>query len=197
MEVQDGEENMQSFRWYIRAKKDALAADELISQYMNFIRSETARHTHALSSEGQGMMSLALPCLHFMRLFRDINGERQVFFPMLLLPSATVWLIIIEKRNATRDGFLERAIRDGEQPLSDRIPSGEDGMKQWTVREATKRKLEEFASNLMEYGLSLSEVADNCPKQERTLAACHRALQATRSIGILERFVKTGGPWRN
>ena len=36
-----------------RAKKDALAADELISQYMNFIRSETARHTHALSSEGR------------------------------------------------------------------------------------------------------------------------------------------------
>ena len=64
-------------------------------------------------------------------------------------------------------------------------------MKQWTVREATKEELEEFASNLMEYGLSLSEVADNCPKQERTLAACHRALQAAREHpGILERFVK-------
>ena len=61
-----------------RAKKDALAADELISQYMNFIRSETAR---------------------------DINGGEAVFFPMLLLPSATVWLIIIEKRNATRGRF--------------------------------------------------------------------------------------------
>ena len=36
-----------------RAKKDALAADELISQYMNFIRSETARFTHAIPSEGR------------------------------------------------------------------------------------------------------------------------------------------------
>ena len=44
-------------------------------------------------------------------------------------------------------------------------------------------------------GLRLVDVykrqADNCPKQERTLAACHRALQAAREHpGILERFVK-------
>ena len=87
-----------------RAKKDALAADELISQYMNFIRSEKAGIPTPYLLRA-GMMSLALPCLHFMRLFRDINGGEAVFFPMLLLPSATVWLIIIEKRNATRGRF--------------------------------------------------------------------------------------------
>lgn len=87
-----------------RAKKDALAADELISQYMNFIRSETARFTHAVPSEGR-MMSLALPCLRFMRRFRDMNGEEAAFFLMLLQPSATVWLIITEKRNAIRGRF--------------------------------------------------------------------------------------------
>ena len=80
-----------------RAKKDALAADELISQYMNFIRSETARHTHALSSEGRDdELSIAM-----FAFYEAVQGYQ----PMLLLPSATVWLIIIEKRNATRGRF--------------------------------------------------------------------------------------------
>ena len=81
-----------------RAKKDALAADELISQYMNFIRSETARFTHAVPSDGRDdELSIAM--------FRDMNGEEAAFFPMLLQPSATVWLIITEKRNAIRGRF--------------------------------------------------------------------------------------------
>lgn len=64
-----GGESMQSFIWYTGQRKDALAADELISQYMNFIRSETARFTHAVPSDGRDD-ELALPCLRFMRRFR-------------------------------------------------------------------------------------------------------------------------------
>ena len=30
---------------------------------------------------------------------------------------------------------------------------------------------------MQEFGVSLSDVADNCPKQQRTLGACRRALE--------------------
>ena len=175
-----------------RAKKDALAADELISQYMNFIRSETARHTHALSSEGRDdALSIAM-----FAFYEAVQGYQRGRGSFLSYASAAIRnrLVDYHRKEERHQGTVSYDAPSGdgeEQPLSDRIPSGEDGMKQWTVREATKEELEEFASNLMEYGLSLSEVADNCPKQERTLAACHRALQAAREHpGILERFVK-------
>ena len=45
---------------------------------------------------------------------------------------------------------------------------------------------------MQEFGVSLSEVAANCPKQQRTLDACRKALQHAReNPELLDDFLKT------
>ena len=45
---------------------------------------------------------------------------------------------------------------------------------------------------MKEFGVSLSDVADNCPKQQRTLNVCRKALEyAKENPELLEEFLKT------
>ena len=45
---------------------------------------------------------------------------------------------------------------------------------------------------MKEFGVSLSDVADNCPKQQRTLDACRKALQYAReNPELLDDLLKT------
>lgn len=51
----------------------------------------------------------------------------------------------------------------------------------------------QFARELAQYGLRLTDIAENCPKQERTLAACHRVLSCVREHpAYLEQLTTTG-----
>lgn len=51
----------------------------------------------------------------------------------------------------------------------------------------------QFARELAQYGLRLTDIAENCPKQERTLAACHRVLSCAREHPVyLEQLTTTG-----
>ncbi len=50
-----------------------------------------------------------------------------------------------------------------------------------------------FAQELAEYSLTLTDIAENCPKQERTLAACQRVLTCARKNPVLlEQFTSIG-----
>lgn len=176
-----------------KAKKDTSAADELIAQYMNFIRSETVKFTHCIPSEGKDdELSIAM-----FAFYEAVQGYERGRGTFLTYAAASIRnrLIDYARREERHKGIISYDTTIGEeeggQPLLDVLAGGEDGMKEWTVREATKEELEEFRMNLLEYGLTLSEVADNCPKQDRTLDACHKVLKAAKEQPeLLDRLVK-------
>ena len=61
-----------------------------------------------------------------------------------------------------------------------------------TVREATRKEIEELTAQMKDFGVSLTDVAENCPKQERTLGACRKALNyAKEHPEILEELLRT------
>lgn len=171
-----------------QAKTNASAADELIDKYMNFIRSETVKFTHGFPTEGRDD-ELSIAMFAFYEAIQRYERGRGSFLSYAAV-SIRSRLIDYQRKEARHRTTVSY---DDQTSLSDLMPAEKDGMKQWTVREATKEELEEFRKKLLEYGLTLYEVADNCPKQERTLKACHRALQAARKKPeILESFVKSG-----
>ena len=56
----------------------------------------------------------------------------------------------------------------------------------------TETEIEELSSQMKEFGISLTDVADNCPKQQRTLEACKRALQyAKENPELLDSLLQT------
>lgn len=68
--------------------------------------------------------------------------------------------------------------------MLERIAAG-DPIQELTHREATQAELAHFTAQLKEFGLTLSDVADCCPKQERTLGACMKILDLARKQPLL------------
>lgn len=175
-----------------QAKRDAGAADELIAEYMNFIRSETAKFTHTVPSD-QRDDELSIAMFAF---YEAIQGYEKARGSFLTYAAAAIRNRLIDdyRREERHKGTVSYDAPLGEEdgtPLLELLSDGGDSMKQWTVREATKEELVEFGKNLQEYGLTLTQVADNCPKQDRTLYACHKALLAAKERPeLLEHFVK-------
>ena len=60
------------------------------------------------------------------------------------------------------------------------------------LREATRQEIAELSRQLAGFGLSLGDIADNCPRQARTLTACQRALRyAKEDPAIIPELLRT------
>ena len=67
-----------------------------------------------------------------------------------------------------------------DRALLDTLPDTRDEIGAYETRTASQREIQEFGAQLAAFGISFSDVADNCPRQERTLAACRRVLETGR-----------------
>ena len=104
-------------------------------------------------------------------------------------------LIDYQRREKKHSGLISLDMPSGEEDdrsLAETLDSGKDEIGEMETRSAAKTEIMEFAAELGRYGLSLSEIAENCPRQQRTLAACHRALHSAReNPDLLEQLVRT------
>ena len=64
---------------------------------------------------------------------------------------------------------------------------------------ATKQEIEELSAVMADFGVSFSDVADNSPKQERTLEACASAIRfAAENTQLLDELLRSKKlPWRS
>ena len=58
--------------------------------------------------------------------------------------------------------------KDEDRTLLDTLESSESNVEEGQIRMAAREEIEEYARGLAEFGISLTDVADNCPKQDRT-----------------------------
>lgn len=95
---------------------------------------------------------------------------------------------------AARKRDLSPRLRGEEDStLLDTLPDTRDEIGAYETRTASQREIQEFGAQLAAFGISFSDVADNCPRQERTLAACRRVLDHARAHPeLLDRLVGTG-----
>ena len=96
--------------------------------------------------------------------------------------------ILFKSVNSNRIAEAIRKVLEGQTyycPYAERVRARmkrSDGgrREELTVREAAQSEIEEFSRALAAFGITFSDVADNCPKQERTLRACMDALNYAR-----------------
>ena len=72
---------------------------------------------------------------------------------------------------------LDAPIGEEDTTLGETLADDRDPHEETALRDATRAEIEELTRQMKEFGVSLSDVADNCPKQQRTLDACRRALE--------------------
>ena len=175
-----------------KAKKDMEAADRLISAYIPFIRSETAKFLKRPPVEGQDdELSIAMIAFHeAVRSYSRLRGSF-IKYAAVVIKSR---LIDYRRRESRHEGVisLHTASGEKEQPLEETLTDGVDHGETIAVRDATRKEIEELSRQMKEFGVSFSDVAEHCPQQERTLTACRKALEYAREDGeILDILLRT------
>lgn len=174
------------------AKADSLAADELVRQYLPFIKSETAKRIHRFPREGEDdELSIAMMAFHEAVLAYEKHRGAFLKFAARAIRNR---IIDFQRSEQRHRGHLrlDSAEGDDDRELAEKLDTGADPIGDHTERTAAREEIAHFALGLSEFGLSLTDIADNCPRQARTLTACHRALAwAKTQPELLEQTVRT------
>jgi len=181
-------------RQVLAAQNDNYAADALIEQYLPFIRSETAKFLSRPPSDSDDELSIAMIAFH--EAVGGYERRRGAFLPYAatLIRSR---LIDYERRERRHRGNLSLHAPTGEEEadgtLMDTLADPHDHSGALISREATAFEIRELSTQMIDFGVSLADVADNCPRQQRTLEACRAAMEyAKRRPELLEQVARTG-----
>lgn len=173
------------------AKSDPDAADSLIRQYMGFIRAETAKFLHRAPEEGRDE-ELSIALFAFYEAVLGYEKDKGAFLPYSArgIRNRLIDHYRKEKRHAGI-ASLHEPVEDASDTLKiDQLEDSRNEIRESHDRTAAREEITVFEKQLLEFGISFSDVADNCPRQERTLAACRKVLAAARKdAGILDAMV--------
>ena len=173
------------------ARGDSQAADELVRKFLPFIRSEAAKAVRRGISDSDDEFSIAMMAFHEAVL--SYERLRGAFLPFAA-KAIRSRIIDFHRREQRHRGVLslQEKSEGDDRELADTLDVGTDPIADHTDRTAARQEIAHFALGLSEFGLSLTDIADNCPKQERTLSACRRALEyAKGNPELLEQTVRS------
>ncbi len=179
----------------LAAQGDPLAADDLIESYLPFIKSETYKATGKLpTTDAEDELSIAM--FAFYEAIESYSKQRGAFLPYasLLIRRKIIDYYRKEKRHTgSISGDAPAFSQDDEATVMDLVADPKDNINEGIQKNATRDEIAELTAQLTQYGLSLTDIADNCPKQERTLKACLAAVQyAKEHPELITELVKTG-----
>lgn len=173
------------------AKSDMQIADELIKEYMPFIKSETSKFLHRPPTSDDDELSIAMIAFH--EAIRNYSRTRGSFlkYASMLIKNR---LIDYARKEQRQNGVLsiEMLSEEKETSVENSMPDDKDEIADFEMRDATKSEIIELVHQMEPFGVSLSDVADNCPKQQKTMNACSKAIEyAKQHPELLEEFLRT------
>ena len=159
------------------AKEDPAAADQFIQAYMPFIRSETAKFLKRPPMDGHDD-ELSIAMMAFYEAIMGYAAARGSFlkYASLLIRNR---LIDFQRKEKRHRGSISLDSPDGEsnRSLGDTIVDEEDHSETLVIQEGTRAEIDELRGKLEAFGISLSDVADHCPRQKRTQIVCQSVLK--------------------
>lgn len=173
------------------AKENMQAADDLIRAYIPFIRSEASKYLFRICTEQDDEFSIAMIAFHeAIRGYEKGRGAFLNYASMLIRSRLTDY----QRKESRHYGNLSLDEESGEEggTLMETIADSRDSMEESVNLAATKQEIEELSRVMADFGVSFSDVADNSPKQERTLEACKSAIQyAAENRQLLDELLQT------
>jgi len=179
-------------QWVMEAQRSSYAADALIEQYIPFIKSETAKYIKRIPQEGQDD-AFSIAMLAFYESIIAYKSGRGSFL-RFAATSIKNRLIDHHRRERRHQGLISYHEQDAADELSllERVADDSDHIQALTLREAAREEIAEFSGQLSAFDLSLMDIADNCPRQERTMRACMKVLRyARQQPQLLEQLIRS------
>lgn len=175
------------------AKNDIQAADSLITDYLPFIKAQVSgvmKRSVDVTQEDE--LSIGMIAFH-----EAINGYSKTRGNFLSYASLLIRNRIIDywRKNKRHNQVisLDTPINDDEQSAMDRMASSDVTHEEtMVIREATKEEIIELSEQMVSFGVTLADVSDNSPKQERTLKSCQSVVAYVKDDELLmENFLRT------
>lgn len=173
------------------AKDDMQKADDLIRDYIPFIRSEASKCISRFCTEQDDEFSIAMIAFHEAILCYEHDRGAFLSYAATLIRNR---IIDFQRKEGRHQGVisLNEEIGDDEQTLMDKIADQRDYIKESADLEATRQEIEELSAVMADFGVSFSDVADNSPKQNRTFETCAAAIRyAVENQHLLDKMLKT------
>lgn len=166
-------------------------ADELIKEYMPFIKSETSKFLHRVPTYDDDELSISMIAFH--EAIRSYSRTRGSFlkYASVIIKNR---LIDYARKEQKQSGVLsiEMLGEERETSVENNMPDKKDEIAEYEMRDATKSEIVELIRQMEPFGVSLSDVADNCPKQQKTTKACADAIEyAKQHPELLDEFLRT------
>lgn len=173
------------------AKEDIQKADELIRSYLPFIRAEASKCISRVCTEQDDEYSIAMIAFHEAIVGYERGRGSFLGYASLLIRSRII--DFQRKESGYRRNIAVVIESDDDDRRQDREPVDErDVFEESALREATRQEIEELSRVMQDFGVSFSDVAENSPKQERTLAACAAAIRyAAENKSLLDELLRT------
>lgn len=162
------------------AKHDMQLADDFISQYLPFIKGEVTKFLNRPVDEAQDD-ELSIAMIAFHEAIKAYSKNRGAFlsFASVVMKNRLIDYYRSNKRHKQTISIdaTQSSSEDGEdQTIEDTLTDGRNPQSDQLDRQATKEEIKELSQQMAEFDVSLSDVAENSPKQVRTLEACKKVL---------------------
>lgn len=173
------------------AKDNSIAADELIKDYIPFILSEASKSLSHICTQQDDEFSISMIAFH--EAIQGYSKDRGSFlnYAAMLIKSR---LIDYQRKEFRHKGHISLDERDDEDSMSlqDTLVSDRNEYEERDNLEATKQEIDELSSIMNTFGVSFTDVADNSPKQDRTLETCRKVINyAIENPNLLDELLQT------
>lgn len=160
------------------AQKDISCADRLVRDYLPFIKAQTAKFIHRIPLEGiDDELGIAMLAFHEAVMSYQKTRGPFLHFAQRAIKNRLIDFYRKERRHRQALSLdLPNGTSEEDAPLSQSLSCEKDEVELLELRSSARAEIGEFSSQLAQFGLKLTDIAENCPKQKRTLAACQRVL---------------------
>lgn len=176
----------------LRAQENSQDADRVVRQFLPLIKSETAKFINRPPREGvDDELSIAMLAFHEAILSYDPEKGSFISLAKLIIRNRLIDYSRKENRQVETISLAAQSHEDG-LTLEETLDAGHDNVSKHHNQRSAQQEIIEFSQILASYDISLTEVAESCPKQDRTLEACHKVLAHARAnTNLLSQLTRT------
>ncbi len=172
------------------AKTDNSAADKLIRSYIPFIKAAVSKVIKRICTEQDDEYSIGLMAFHEAILSYNLVRGSFLNYAQLSINSRVIDYLRKEQKHKNLTSLDEED--EEERPLHESLSDKKDAYSESDNLAATKEEIKELALQLSSFGLSFTDIAENSPKQERTLKSCAKVVEyAKNNAELLNELLKT------
>jgi len=173
------------------ARQDPELTDDFIYQYLPFIKAETTRFLKRACDDQDDELSIAMIAFH--DAMKNYHHDRGAFIPYASLVIRNRLTDHVRKEERHRRVISLEMPLDEDLTLADTIAEEEYDPLQNENLQTTIDEIMEFKEQLQSFDITLEELVEQTPKQQRSLDICKKALAFTiENRTLLEKVVETG-----